>query len=146
MIHVDPILRISLMADAAGAITNGFNESDIVIIIRGMCWFHCKKACDKQLLKVHDKDKRSDLIQGIVTLQLAQKPDIFRSASKLFIEWSDANDDIQVFIQYFKSEWIDNNSNWFESYNHPNDAGSTSNNNGNESINGVIKTEDTLRN
>ncbi len=46
MIHVDPILRISLMADAAGAITNGFNESDIVIIIRGMCWFHCKKSCD----------------------------------------------------------------------------------------------------
>ena len=36
MIHVDPILRISLMADAAGAITNGFNESDIVIIIRGI--------------------------------------------------------------------------------------------------------------
>jgi hypothetical protein len=29
-----------------------------------------KKSCDKQLLKVHDKDKRSDLIQGIVTLQL----------------------------------------------------------------------------
>jgi hypothetical protein len=97
MIHVDPILRISLMVDAAGAITNGFNESDIVIIIRGMCSFHCKKSCDKQLLKVHDKDKRSDLIQGIVTLQLAQTPDIFRSASKLFIdEWSkDADDDIQ---------------------------------------------------
>jgi hypothetical protein len=136
------------MADAAGAITNGFNESDIVIINRGMCWFHCKKACDKQLLKIHDKDKRSDLIQGIVTLQLAQTPDIFRSASKLFIdEWSkDADYDIQVFIQYFKSEWIEKNSNWFESYNHPNDAGSTSNNNGNEFINGVIKEEDTLRN
>jgi hypothetical protein len=144
MIHVDPILRISLMADAAGAITNGFNESVIIIIIRGMCWFHCKKSCYKQLLKLHDKDKRSDLIQGFVTLKLAQTPDIFRSASKLFIdEWSkDADDDIQVFIQYFKSEWIDNNSNWFESYNHPNDAGSTSNNNGNESINGLIKAED----
>ena len=53
-------------------------------------------------MKVHDKDKRSDLIQGIVTLQLAQTPDIFRSASKLFIdEWSkDADDDIQVFIQF----------------------------------------------
>jgi hypothetical protein len=85
------------MEDAAGAITNGFNESDIAIIIRGMCWFHCKKSYDKQLLKVLDKDKRSDLIQGIVTLQLAQTPDIFRSASKLFIdEWSkDADDDIQ---------------------------------------------------
>ncbi len=48
-------------------------------------------------MKVHDKDKKSDLIQGIVTLQLAQTPDIFRSASKLFIdEWfKDADDDIQ---------------------------------------------------
>jgi hypothetical protein len=73
---------------------------------------------------------------------------IFRSASKLFIdEWSkDADDDIQVFIQYFKSEYIDNNSSWFESYNQPNDAGSTSNNKCNESINGVIKAEDILRN
>ena len=48
-----------------------------------------------------------------------------------------------MFIRYFKSEWIDQNSNWFEGYNHPNDAGSTSNNNGNESVNGVIKREDT---
>ena len=148
MVHIDPIIRISLMADAAKAITNGFNESEIKIFIRGMCWFHCKKACDKQIVKVHDENKRSDIIQGIITLQLSQTPEIFGAASKLFIEeWSkDMDEDVKIFIKYFKDEWIDNNSNWFESYNHPNDAGSTSNNNGNESINGIIKTEGTLRN
>ena len=36
MVSVPVIERISLMADAAGSITNGFNESTIQIIIRGM--------------------------------------------------------------------------------------------------------------
>ena len=39
------------MADAAGAITNGIEEADITIIVRGMCWFHCKKSIDKQIVK-----------------------------------------------------------------------------------------------
>ena len=50
MASIPVIERISLMADDAGSITNGFNESFIQIIIRGMCWFHCKKAADRQLI------------------------------------------------------------------------------------------------
>ena len=68
MIRIEPILRISLMADVAKEITNGFEECDIILNIRGMCWFHCKKATDKQLLKVHDNDKKSQIIQCIITL------------------------------------------------------------------------------
>ncbi len=56
------------------------------------------------------------------------------------------DEDVRIFIKYFKDNWINNNSNWFEGYNHPNNAGSTFNNNGNESVNGLIKREDTLRN
>ena len=56
------------MADVAKEITNGFEECDIILNIRGMCWFHCKKATDKQLLKVHDNDKKSQIIQCIITL------------------------------------------------------------------------------
>ena len=37
------------------------------------------------------------------------------------------------------------NSNWFEGYNHPLNAGAALTNNGNEVINVVIKKEDTLR-
>jgi hypothetical protein len=48
MVSIAKIDRISIMADAAEAITNGIEESGIIIIIRGMCWFHCKKSVDKQ--------------------------------------------------------------------------------------------------
>ena len=37
------------------------------------------------------------------------------------------------------------NSNWFESYNHPNNAGSCKTYNGNQGCNGVVKSEDTLK-
>jgi hypothetical protein len=60
--------------------------------------------------------------------------------------WRKSNMTKSDFLEYFKSEWIDINSHWYEGYNNPNNAGSTSNNNGNESINGLIKREDTLRN
>ena len=136
------------MADAAAAITNGITESTIIIIIRGMCWFHCKKATDRQIVKVKDESKRSTIIQSIICLQLSQTPDIFKAASKLFLNEfeCDMDEDVTIFIKYFKENWLDINSNWFESYNHPHNAGSISTNNGNESINGLIKREDTLRN
>ena len=72
MVSVPVIERISLMADAAGSITNGFNESTIQIIIRGMCWFHCKKATDRQLIRIKKLEKRSEIIQCIIVLQLIQ--------------------------------------------------------------------------
>jgi uncharacterized protein YneR len=148
MVSIAKIDRISIMADAAEAITNGIEESDIIIIIRGMCWFHCKKSVDKQIIKVKDSNKRSASITSIICLQLSQTPAIFKAASKLFLNEYilDEDEDVRIFIKYFKDNWIDINSNWFEGYNHPNNAGSTSNNNGNESVNGLIKREDTLRN
>jgi hypothetical protein len=44
LVSIPVIERISLMADAAGAITNGIEEADITIIVRGMCWFHGKRV------------------------------------------------------------------------------------------------------
>jgi hypothetical protein len=58
MVSIAKIDRISIMADAAEAITNGIEESGIIIIIRGMCWFHCKKSVDKQIIEVKDSNKR----------------------------------------------------------------------------------------
>ena len=52
---------------------------------------------------------------------------------------------MRVFIAYFKKEWVDQNSNWFEGYNHPNNVGAPSTNNGNEPLNATIKTSETLR-
>ena len=76
MIFIARIERISLMADAAGAITNGFNESSILIIIKGICRLHCKKAVDTQVLRIRNEEKRSNIIQGIITLQLCHTKDI----------------------------------------------------------------------
>ena len=44
LVSIPVIERISLMADAAGAITNGIEVADITIIVRGMCWFHGKRV------------------------------------------------------------------------------------------------------
>jgi hypothetical protein len=60
MVSIAKIDRISIMPDAAEAITNGIKESDIIIIIRGM--FHCKKSFDKQINKVKNNNKRSAII------------------------------------------------------------------------------------
>ena len=56
--------------------------------------------------------------------------DIFEVATKLFLkEWAnDQDNDVVDFIDYFKKEWLDMNSNWFEGYNHPENRGSPSTN------------------
>ena len=141
-------LGLSLMADAADSITNGFKESFVGSTgVRGVCWFHVKKAVDKHLNCVKDLNKRQEIISDIVSLQVTQTRLLFDSASKLFLEKWDKSVDPQVtdFIEYFKKEWVIGHPNWFEGYNHPHNVGAPSTNNGNESINGVIKKEDTLR-
>ena len=75
-------------------------------------------------------------------MQLCQTPAIFEVATKLFHkEWAnDQDNDVAVFIDYFKKEWLEINSNWFEGFNHPENRGSPSTNNGNETINAAINT------
>jgi hypothetical protein len=146
-LELDPLPKVGLQADAAGAISKGFRLSKINNGIRGTCWFHCKKSFDKGLLSIRDVDKKKNLLADVYQLQLSQSPDIFKNASKLFVEkyLSDDDERVRTFIVDFSKEWIDQNNTWYESYNHPNDAGSCSTNNGNESINRVVKAEDTLR-
>jgi hypothetical protein len=139
--------KIVIQADAAGAIGKGFRLSKINNGVRGTCWFHCKKSFKIGLASVKDEKKKAELLSDVYLLQLSQTPDIFKAASALFVEKYLADDDERVvsFIEDFSKEWIDQNNTWYESYNHPNNAGSCSTNNGNESINKVIKLQDTLR-
>jgi hypothetical protein len=144
---LEPLPKIGLMADNAAAISNGFKESKSDNGVRGNCWFHVKKNVLIELASVKDQDKRADLLAGIHNLQLAQTPTIFKAASTLYVKtWSaDRDPAVVYFINYFTKNWLEKNFNWFESYHHPNNAGSCSTNNGNESVNGVIKKQDTLR-
>ena len=146
-LELEPLSKLALMADNAIAIGNGFRESKCNCGVRGNCWFHCKKGVDKELACVKNLEKKADILVGIYELQVCQTPEIFKAASALFIElWGDDEDEaVKIFIKYFKDNWLVINCNWFESYNHPNNAGSCSSNNGNEAINGVIKRQDTLR-
>jgi hypothetical protein len=147
-LNLPPILEsINLMADAAGAITNGFRSAGFTGV-RGMCWFHVTKALKSRLAKLND-DTAALIKADIHFLQLCQTPAIFKSASNLFLQkWRDEQqNDEQVleFLKYFEKEWLIENPNWFEGYSHPKNVAAPSTNNGNESINGLIKKGYTLR-
>ena len=146
-LELAPLPQLALMADAAGSIGNGFNESDLESGVIGTCWFHCKKSADIKLLSVRDEDKKAKILTCLYQLQVCQTPEIFKVASSLFVNECLDDDDSSVvnFFVDFKAEWLDQHCTWYESYNHPNNAGSCSRNNGQESCNGVIKKQDTLR-
>ena len=70
-----------------------------------------------------------------------------KAGKKIFYRCRHSNSDQDVvkFIEKFKKCWIDKNCHWYEGYNHPDNVGSPSTNNDNESINATIKTYYTLR-
>ena len=91
------------MADAAPAITNGFNESVIECLIRAMCWFHVKNCTDKKIKTIKDEKKRAAIISDIVIMQLCQSPAIFEASTKLFLkEWAnDQDNDVYVYMTHY---------------------------------------------
>ncbi len=136
---------LSLMADGSDAITNGYREAGFVGV-REMCWFHVVKNIKSYLSKVEDRYAK-EIRFDIEKLQKAQTPMLFEAGAALFVsKWiSKDNESVKTFIEYFKREWLINHDKWYESFNHPNNVCSCSTNNGNESINNVIKKEDTFR-
>ena len=109
--------RFSLMADSAHSISNSFIESEDAGWRLWICWwrlfvvsevtvgFIVKISIDKRLFRVRDKAKK----QFISKLQICQSPEIFKYAAALFIlECLDDDDEqVVVFINDFKLEWID---------------------------------------
>lgn len=134
-----------LIADGAEAITNGFKKAfgynSIDEFTRIMCWAHVVKAIEKRLNGIDEKD---DIFSDILNLQQSHCPDLFNHLVKLFFEkWNEKKKtDIDKFLAYFRSEWIDSSNNkWYEgaALNIP------STDNGLESVNGKIKLVFTLR-
>ena len=69
-------VKCSLMAYAADAITNGFNESLLGVNFNKhlMCWFHCKNAIDNKLSLKRDLDNRTVVVtQIVISLDLTRK-------------------------------------------------------------------------
>ncbi len=142
---------LTLMADAAEAITAGFNLAGFTGV-RGMCWFHVVKNLKRYFPR--NKETAAMLRFDIEKLQISPRPEVFKVAFKLFIEkymkLSEEKEErdkqeMLEFLEYFELQWFNTQPNWFEGYNHPNNVASASTNNGNESQNALIKREHTLR-
>jgi hypothetical protein len=100
-------------------------------------WAHVNTNLDKKVKIVKNTSFRTELMQDICSIQLADLYEMFLKIYNLFFEkWSHKNDsDVDTFIDYFYQQWIAKNFNWFEgAY-----QGKTSTDNGLESNNKWIK-------
>lgn len=107
-IQMDPKM---LLADAAWCIKNGFAEKwpNATVL---MCYFHVAVKVDERLKKDFQDEKIRKMVkEDFHLLQLAQSPEVFQKASKLFINKYEYN---RSFVEYFEKEWIKKNPNWFE--------------------------------
>lgn len=129
-----------LISDAAKAIHNGAKKvygDDIFII---MCAFYMYKNVRQKLPSfLRDSVKQAQFLYDLQKLQLAKSDEVFDVAVILFMDkWRIESD---ALIQYFKTEWVDQNRFWYEGC--ANLIPST--NNAMESFNRLIKDEQTLR-
>lgn len=100
-----------LISDASDAIGNAFkDEFGEKIII--MCWAHMRRNIAKKVECMVEKDKQTDIIEDIETLQIVQNDAIFEKAVPLFIKkWKHKEPD---FINYFDNQWLKKHKNWYE--------------------------------
>ena len=131
-----PLCNVHLQADAAHQITNGFEQVFGSDFKRAMCWFHVTEKIKPRLQLLKDDQLRDQILTDIHELQRCQSQPIFHAATKLFQDkYKDKGDRVTDFLEYFKSEWLVQQPNWYEGY-----LGTLgpSTNNGLESLNGYI--------
>ena len=117
-----------------------------------MCWFHMRKSIkdNEHLKKIGDATIKVDneaekrlvrdlVIEDIHALQIAPSEKVFDVAVQHFLAKWKRHDIpfLKEFLEYFNKEWVVAHKGWFVSY--------VSTNNGLESINGVIKDQNTYR-
>ena len=79
-------MNVSLLADGADAITNGLKYVFGEDFKHGMCWFHMRKAVDKELTNKFNETIIKEILGDIDNLQLSQSNEIFKSASKCVLK------------------------------------------------------------
>lgn len=130
-----------LMADAAEAISNGFLRVFTGKVL--MCAVHVKRAIKKRVIsKDHGvaKENRDSIIRDVQLLQLCTTNTSFDKATTLFTDyWTDKEPE---FVEYFRSEWLEQHPNWHEG---ASSSDGPSSNNGLESFNLRIKEDHTIR-
>ena len=133
------------MADAAPAISNGFERVFGSYRKRGMCFFHVKVAVEKKMSILNDDKLSIEILTDIFWIQKSQTENVFYRAIELFNEKYKMNENtnITTFLAYFNKQWVEFFPGWYEGF-----IGywASSTNNGLESLNGRIKKYQTLRN
>lgn len=102
-----------LIADAAGAITNGFvsNFTNGKVV---MCYFHVMQNIEKNLKKKLLQANRDAILKDIRQIHLSPSREIFERASTLFTQkWQDSEPE---FCQYFMRQWVYSNCGWYEGF------------------------------
>ena len=98
-----------LVADSAGAITNGFKKAfkyaALDIWLRVVCWQHVRRCVEKHLNLVNDNlaSVKLEIRDDIFILQACQSKSLFDNAVSLFLEkWK-----LEInFLAYFQKVWL----------------------------------------
>ena len=101
-----------LVADSAGAITNGFtssmNYAALNIFLLVVCYQHVRRSVDKHL-NLATKEFKLDIKDDITMLQERQSKNLFDNAVTLFLEkWKEE----KAFLNYFTKTWLSENWAW----------------------------------
>lgn len=109
-----------LVADSASAITNGFKKV-FDLSKRVFCWFHVKKAFDKELNKISDKNIKNQITNDIIQFQHHVQEQSFVQVARLMIlKWQSKYKDntyVADFITYFMKQWLSpKRCSWYDHY------------------------------
>lgn len=126
-----------MIADGADAIRNAFYNTFSSAKFDVMCYVHVLRNCSKQPFA--SRSNKSLIFEDIRNMHLAPNKPTFNMMSNLFCKkWIELEPN---FVAYFRKEWLNAHSNWYEGYSHY----TPSTNNALESHNAVIKRKITLR-
>jgi hypothetical protein len=121
--HVDYEPTI-LVADCAGAITKGFEEV-FNLIKRVFCWFHVKKAIEKEINQVKCRNLKNTILTDIVNFQHNVEENTFTTIARLMVtNWQQQStsdeaikQQVDNFIKYFTKQWLDpKRRGWYDHY------------------------------
>ena len=129
-----------VIADGAKAITLVVKNMFGATCNRAMCWAHVYRNVQQHLVGM-DSDLKDSVLRGLEVLQLAPTMIEFQMVVRLFLEWLDGHPQLEVFKDYFSTQWLGDLQGWYEGFTgcYP------SMNNGLEAVNGTLKASYTLR-
>ena len=113
----------TLMADGAESITNGFMKAfgytSTDQFTRLMCWPHVERNCTKNMPPRFEY--ATNMIADIQKLQFSHCKAVFNELYiKFDAKWKTfggrLNAQVKMFLQYFKTQWIDTVPGWFHGF------------------------------